>query len=112
MVLGHEVSGTVTSVGTGVPCGQCAYSQQGLCNQCLDMRFYGSAMRFPHVHGAFWEEIVIAEAQAFHRRRCDAGGVFKGANHAAVRSRLSVRSPIVRPRWSPGRVSGTGGVTW
>lgn len=80
MVLGHEVSGTVTSVGTGVtsvapgdritvnpsaPCGQCAYCRQGLRNHCLDMRFYGSAMRFPHVQGAFREEIVIAEAQAF-----------------------------------------------
>lgn len=80
MVLGHEVAGTVTATGAGVtavapgdritvnpsvPCGRCAYCREGLRNQCLDMRFYGSAMRFPHVQGAFREEIVIAEAQAF-----------------------------------------------
>lgn len=80
MVLGHEVAGTVTAVGSGVttvaagdritvnpsvPCGHCAYCREGLRNQCLDMRFYGSAMRFPHVQGAFREAIVIAEAQAF-----------------------------------------------
>ena len=35
-----------------------------------------------------------------------------GANHATVRSPLSALSPIVRPRWRPGRVSGTGNVTW
>ncbi|MGQ9371670.1 L-idonate 5-dehydrogenase [Azospirillum sp. ST 5-10] len=79
MVLGHEVSGTVAAVGPGVtavapgaavtvnpsvPCGRCAYCRQGLRNQCLDMRFYGSAMRFPHVQGAFRDEIVVSEAQA------------------------------------------------
>lgn len=32
---------------------------------CLDMRFYGSAMRFPHVQGAFREQLV-AEASQCH----------------------------------------------
>ena len=27
------------------------------------MRFYGSAMRFPHIQGAFRQEIVVDEAQ-------------------------------------------------
>ena len=81
MALGHEVSGVIDSLGSGVagfqvgdriaispsrPCGTCKYCQQGLQNHCLDMRFYGSAMRFPHVQGAFSETLVIGVAQA-HR---------------------------------------------
>lgn len=81
MVLGHEVAGTVTALGTGVkdltvgdrvavspsrPCGACEYCLKGLQNQCLDMRFYGSAMRFPHVQGAFRQQLV-AEAGQIHR---------------------------------------------
>ncbi|CAG4894290.1 L-idonate 5-dehydrogenase [Paraburkholderia saeva] len=80
MVLGHEVCGIVTGVGAGAendipvgtrvaispsrPCSRCRYCQQGLQNHCLDMRFYGSAMRTPHVQGAFRQEIVIDCAQA------------------------------------------------
>ena len=79
MVLGHEVAGTVAAIGSGVtgvavgdkvavnpsgPCGECEYCRKGLRNQCLDMRFYGSAMRFPHVQGAFREEMTVPEAQA------------------------------------------------
>jgi L-idonate 5-dehydrogenase len=79
MVLGHEVSGVVSGVGADVqgfkagqkiaispsrPCGLCMYCQKGQHNHCLDMRFYGSAMRMPHVHGAFADEIVIDASQA------------------------------------------------
>lgn len=68
MILGHEVAGTIAAVAPGVtrvkvgdkvavnpsrPCGSCKYCLEGLPNQCLDMRFYGSAMRDPHVEGAF-----------------------------------------------------------
>ncbi len=78
MVLGHEVSGVVTGLGGGVsgtldgqrvavnpsrPCGICAYCMDGLPNHCLDMRFFGSAMRFPHVQGAFQQRIVVAQSQ-------------------------------------------------
>jgi len=81
MVLGHEVAGAITAVGPGVqaftagqriaispsrPCGRCRYCQEGLQNHCLDMRYYGSAMRTPHVQGAFRQEIVVEEWQA-HR---------------------------------------------
>jgi L-idonate 5-dehydrogenase len=80
MVLGHEISGHLEAVGDGVagfavgdrvaispsrPCGQCRYCQQGLQNHCLDMRYYGSAMRTPHVQGAFRQRIVCEPAQAF-----------------------------------------------
>jgi L-idonate 5-dehydrogenase len=79
MVLGHEVAGVVTQTGANVtgigagariaispsrPCGQCEYCQQGLQNHCLDMRYYGSAMRTPHVQGAFRQEVVIDRSQA------------------------------------------------
>ena len=80
MILGHEVAGTVVAVGQGVtavkagdrvainpsrPCGHCRYCIEGRRQQCLDMRFYGSAMRFPHVQGAFRDELVVEAAQAF-----------------------------------------------
>jgi L-idonate 5-dehydrogenase len=80
MVLGHEVSGVVDAMGSEVtgfhvgqriaispsrPCGVCRFCQQGLHNHCMDMRFYGSAMRFPHVQGAFRETLVIDTAQAY-----------------------------------------------
>ncbi len=79
MILGHEVAGTVTAIGRGVTrvrpgdrvavnpslaCGQCIYCGAGDANHCLDMRFYGSAMRFPHVQGAFREHLICAESQA------------------------------------------------
>jgi L-idonate 5-dehydrogenase len=81
MILGHEIAGTVEAVGAqcervklgdrvavspSVPCRQCRYCLEGKPNQCLDMRFYGSAMRFPHVQGAFRESLVCLESQA-HR---------------------------------------------
>ena len=68
MILGHEVAGHVTALGQGVsgltegdlvaispsrPCGACKYCFEGSHNQCLNMRFYGSAMPMPHIQGAF-----------------------------------------------------------
>ena len=80
MVLGHEVAGVVEEVAADVmgvtvgervavnpshPCGQCRFCQLGLQNHCLDMRYFGSAMRMPHVQGAFRQEIVVGAAQTF-----------------------------------------------
>jgi L-idonate 5-dehydrogenase len=79
MALGHEVAGVVVAVGDGVadlapgtrvalnpsrPCGACIRCQQGMRNQCLDMRFMGSAMRNPHVQGGFREHVTVEAAQA------------------------------------------------
>ncbi|HLJ69724.1 MAG TPA: L-idonate 5-dehydrogenase [Roseiarcus sp.] len=79
MVLGHEVAGIVEEIGREVrrikvgdriavspsqPCNQCRYCLEGQQNQCLDMRFYGSAMRFPHIQGAFRETLVCRQEQA------------------------------------------------
>src|SRR6476661_2162358 len=64
MILGHEVAGHITALGEGVdglkvgqlvgispsrPCHACKYCREGMHNQCLNMRFYGSAMPFPHI---------------------------------------------------------------
>ncbi len=78
MVLGHEVSGRVTALGEGVtglsigqlvavspsrPCGDCGFCQEGRHNHCLNMRFYGSAMPFPHIQGAFRQVLIADVAQ-------------------------------------------------
>lgn len=79
MILGHEIAGMVEAIGAEVSrvrpgdrvavnpsraCGHCRYCQMGLQQHCTDMRFYGSAMRFPHVQGGFREALVIEERQA------------------------------------------------
>lgn len=79
LILGHELSGTVVErdsdgqgpeVGTRVaidpsrPCGRCRFCLTGVARQCLDMRFFGSAMRMPHVQGGFRDEVVIDRRQA------------------------------------------------
>jgi L-idonate 5-dehydrogenase len=80
MILGHEIAGTVAEIGSAVtsvkpgdrvaitpsrPCKQCKYCLAGQPNHCLDMRFYGSAMRMPHIQGAFRELLVCEAEQAF-----------------------------------------------
>jgi L-idonate 5-dehydrogenase len=89
MVLGHEVAGTVVAVAPGVesvrigdkvainpsrPCGACKFCLEGLPNQCLEMRFYGSAMRTPHVQGAFRNMLL-----------CEATQCVKVADHVPLR---------------------------
>ncbi|MDR3437383.1 L-idonate 5-dehydrogenase [Telmatospirillum sp.] len=79
MILGHEAAGTVSALGEGVatlkvgdkvainpskPCGHCRFCIEGHREQCLDMRFFGSAMRFPHMQGIFRDEMVVDAAQA------------------------------------------------
>jgi L-idonate 5-dehydrogenase len=78
MILGHEVGGYIEAVGAGVndlevgslvavspsrPCGACKYCAEGAQNHCLNMRFYGSAMPFPHIQGAFRDYVVADAAQ-------------------------------------------------
>jgi len=78
MILGHEVSAYVDALGPGVaglqvgqlvavspsrPCHTCQYCQEGLHNHCINMRFYGSAMPFPHIQGAFRQSLVAEASQ-------------------------------------------------
>ncbi len=88
MILGHEVSGHVVEIGAGVfhlalgdlvavspsrPCGDCQYCQKGQQNHCENMRFYGSAMPFPHIQGAFREELVAEANQCIKADGLSAG---------------------------------------
>jgi L-idonate 5-dehydrogenase len=61
-VEGLEV-GQLVAVSPSRPCRTCRYCQEGLHNQCLNMRFYGSAMPFPHIQGAFRETLVADAIQ-------------------------------------------------
>ncbi|MEZ5754335.1 MAG: L-idonate 5-dehydrogenase [Paracoccaceae bacterium] len=98
MILGHEVSAYVEALGPGVsgfapgqlvavspsrPCNACRFCLEGLPNQCLNMRFYGSAMPFPHIQGAFRESLVADASQCV-----DATGLTPGA--AAMAEPLAV----------------------
>jgi L-idonate 5-dehydrogenase len=79
MALGHEIAGVIAAVGSGVshltpgmrvavnpslPCNACIHCREGQRNQCLDMRFMGSAMRMPHVQGGFRENVTVDASQA------------------------------------------------
>jgi L-idonate 5-dehydrogenase len=78
LILGHEVAGEVVEVGRAVarikvgdriavnpsqPCWRCRACQAGRTNLCRRMTFYGSAAVFPHVQGAFQEQLVCFESQ-------------------------------------------------
>ncbi len=75
MILGHEVAGHISELGAGVtglqvgqlvaispsrPCHNCQYCRAAQYNHCLNMRFYGSAMPFPHIQGAF-SQVLVAD---------------------------------------------------
>ena len=94
MVLGHEIAGEVVETGSAVTgaavtgaavtgaavtglrpgdrvavnpslaCNHCRFCLLGQQQHCLDMRFYGSAMRMPHIQGGFSEFLVCHASQA------------------------------------------------
>ena len=79
MLLGHEVVGTVVGYGTpspasppagtavavhpATPCGACPECGDGRRNVCRDVRYLGSAARFPHVQGGFAARVVVPAGQ-------------------------------------------------
>ena len=98
MILGHEVSGRIlecsgdvgalrvgerVAISPSRPCRACRYCLEGMPNQCLNMRFYGSAMPLPHIQGAFRQELVADASQ------CAAAGDLS-AEEAAMAEPLSV----------------------
>lgn len=78
MILGHEIAGTIVDTGSAVsqlhtgqrvavspsrPCYRCDYCLAGTPNHCMNMRFYGSAMPYPHIQGAFRQQLIAHESQ-------------------------------------------------
>lgn len=78
IILGHEIAGTVQALGPNVstlsvadrvavnpsrPCGDCRYCRENLSHHCLQMRFFGSALRFPHEQGGFRDLMVVDALQ-------------------------------------------------
>jgi L-idonate 5-dehydrogenase len=91
MVLGHEAIGEVVvsdsprltpgqkvALNPSKPCGECKYCLAQQQNQCTGMRFFGSAMYFPHVDGAFTQYKIVDSAQciSFEADRDDKVMVF------------------------------------
>ena len=88
MVLGHEVSGHISKLGSKVtdltigqlvsvspsrPCNDCEFCLEGSQNHCLNMKFYGSAMPFPHIQGAFRETLIAEDYQCIPANGLSAG---------------------------------------
>ncbi|WEO98383.1 L-idonate 5-dehydrogenase [Streptomyces sp. FXJ1.172] len=105
MVPGHEVVGTVVSYGAGAtgpapgtavavhpatPCGRCPECADGRANVCRDVRYLGSAARFPHVQGAFAAQVAVPVGQL---RELPDG---LGLRRAALAEPLSVALHAVR----------------
>ncbi|MBI4942528.1 MAG: alcohol dehydrogenase catalytic domain-containing protein, partial [Actinobacteria bacterium] len=79
LTLGHEVVGTVLSVGPGAPgapapgtpvavhpatpCGACPECRSGRRNVCRAVRYLGSAAHLPHVQGGLVDVLVVPAEQ-------------------------------------------------
>ncbi|MFK0385712.1 L-idonate 5-dehydrogenase [Agrobacterium sp. NPDC090273] len=78
IISGHEASGYVQALGSGVsnlvigqlvavnpsqPCGHCLFCKKDQPIHCLEMRFMGSAMRMPHEQGMFRDRLVVSAKQ-------------------------------------------------
>lgn len=88
MILGHEVSGRVKQLGSDSldlsvgdlvavspsrPCFQCDYCTEGNHNHCENMQFYGSAMPWPHIQGAFRQQLTAKSWQCAKANNITAG---------------------------------------
>lgn len=99
IVMGHEVAGTVEAVGAAVtrvrpgdrvavspsrPCGHCKFCLAGEQQHCLEMQFFGSAMRKPHTHGGFRDHLIAEDFQ------CEPMGDTVSLGEAACTEPLSI----------------------
>ena len=113
MILGHEVSGYVEALGDGVtglgvgqlvavspsrPCWACAYCHAGAPNHCENMRFYGSAMPFPHIQGAFRQSLIADAAQCVPADGLSAGEAASAEPLAVVLHAANQAGPLMGKR--------------
>lgn len=97
MILGHEVIGIVeqssnfslafgdtVAINPSKPCHQCKYCREGHENQCLNMRFFGSAMYIPHIDGGFSQYKIVDDDQCIPYPREADGRVMVFAEPLAV----------------------------
>ncbi len=115
LIPGHEASAVVAGVGDGVTrvkvgdkvavspshaCGRCEYCREGREHLCSQMRFLGSASRFPHVQGMFQEYLRDGRAAVLSGRRRHL------ARRARVRRAARRRPARRQPRRRPARQVG------
>lgn len=99
IIMGHEVAGTVEAVGEKVtrvrpgdlvavnpsrPCGHCKFCLSGEQQHCLEMQFFGSAIRKPHTHGGFRDRLIAEDYQ------CEPMGSKVSVGEAACTEPLAV----------------------
>ncbi|MCF7949241.1 MAG: alcohol dehydrogenase catalytic domain-containing protein, partial [Spirochaetia bacterium] len=80
LVLGHEFSGKIVEVGSGVTtlqigdrvtvepsieCGHCKYCRTGRYNLCTNLRFIGTAATIPHIDGGFAEQVTVPASHCY-----------------------------------------------
>jgi L-idonate 5-dehydrogenase len=113
MILGHEIAGEVVEVAPDVstlklgdkvainpsrPCRACRFCFMGLPNQCLNMRFYGSAMPWPHIQGAFREMLVCDAGQCVAASRASLGELAMAEPFSVVLHGLSRAGSLLGAR--------------
>ncbi len=113
MILGHEIAGEVAEIAPDVttvavgdrvavnpsrPCRDCRFCLAGLPNQCLNMRFYGSAMPMPHIQGGFREVLVCEAAQCVIGRRASAAELAMAEPFSVVLHGLSRAGSLLGAR--------------
>ncbi|HTI00900.1 MAG TPA: L-idonate 5-dehydrogenase [Acidisoma sp.] len=113
MILGHEIAGEVAEIAPDVtrvkvgdrvavnpsrPCHACRFCLMGLPNQCLNMRFYGSAMPMPHIQGGFREILVCDATQCFTASRASAAELAMAEPFSVVLHGLSRAGSLLGAR--------------
>jgi len=113
MILGHEIAGEIAEIAPDVttvkvgdrvavnpsrPCHACRFCLMGLPNQCLNMRFYGSAMPMPHIQGGFREVLVCDASQCFVATRASAAELAMAEPFSVVLHSLSRAGSLLGAR--------------